>query len=355
MIKIFCKYSGAYLSATNQFANFSKVNSNNGHNLVASIHPIMHLTGNQLIKLATSKSLSQYSATERHLLFVALAKYTNTIDISFPITDATISPRKCEELLPILLDAVLAIANNQHLWKEAILSLPTTRICEANHKHIDLDTWLNMLIVPAANTLQYSVDGKLASTRGLGIAEKTPSELDLEVALKEDLTNWKESNKRNKYTRDLAAWACNKWQQGSGHVLDSAKRTRIAFLLNAPIDKVKDSRELEQLRVKLVSILPRTNTGTNQDRTNTLLILRHIDSRLEYFESVVAMFGGDMEEVESDLPEDLGVSYTIKKATGTVKKATTFNTATVKRTAKQNDEAARHNPILAKLLAMKGA
>lgn len=356
-IKTFCKYSGAIVASTNQFNNFSKVNRNHGKQLVATTHPIMELGIKPLLELGTDKPLSRYTATERHILFVALARYTNTLDIRFPITTATLSPRKCEELLPELLEACLNISLNLPLWEmEVVKALPVTRITESNRNTVDLETWLRVLILPATKELSYAVCSpagvNLARPTNIGLQLKTPTELELEQALKADLNNWKDSNKRNAYTRDLAVWACNKYQNGTGTILDKATRTRISFLLNSPIEKVKDVRELEQLKRQLAPVLPREDGNNNHDRTNTILILRHLDSRIEYFDTLSSILGGSIDEIDSELPEDIGISYTIKQV-NTTKAEPTLPADKVKRTPEQNAALAKRNPLLAQLFAMK--
>ena len=352
MIKVFCKFSSAELSVTNQFNNFASTNKNN--KLVASVHPVMELNSSQLLKLATAKAIHKYSNTERHILLVALIKYTGVVAFDFPINKHSISANKTKELLPHLIDSCLAIHTNAHLWEEASKLLPVTTVTADSVGKIDIESWYNLLLLPATDQLKYSLDGKLAHPNGVGLAAKLPDEIDIEHALSQEVKEWNANNKKIRYSKDLAIWSAKHLFANSANMNKGDSYTRVKYLMNAPIEKIKSVEDLESLRKELADILPRTDSVYSADRTNTILVLRHLDSRIESFDlALVNWFGCETEEIDAPLPSELGISYTIKKAVIGSGNEPRLASSKLKSTPEQTKAASKSNPALAALLAMK--
>lgn len=346
--KVFCKYSGAILVTTSQFTNAKRY----GGRLVAAVHPVLDLSVGQLLSLAGSKDIHAFSNTERHILLVAMLKQIGLLDIRFPIMPACISPRKVTELLPAIERGLIAIKTSPSLWETVAEGIPKTRI---GREGIDLLAWTEMILLPTIDSFkdQLRAYSRIAKKITVAGAEDTPDEIDMIHALNKELSEWRRDRKRNSYKSDLGQWAIDHVEKQTGTL---PADTRVAYkkLLNAPVERITQA-PLVALRKILIGCLPQgQGDKLNPEVTNTMLVMRHIDSRLEYFEEIYAMLGGgELQDTKVELPNVEGVSYTIKTVSRNPSGTSPKHSKAFKPKVVDNAKAASRNPALAALLALK--
>ncbi len=301
-IASFCKYSGVVLQTTNQFNNFGKLHSDT---IVPSVHPVLHFGLQKLITYACHKPAEKLSATERHILAVAMLRHTGAIKILFPITDKTLKASTTISIFDELVQFSIMLNNRWPLWEQLLPKIPHIAITKENYDTVNLATWLVEILVPAMKQLTSSVNGFIHGvTIGPNVDLDGPA--DFESQLKQDLDHWNARKKRTRYHVNIGHWAIDKLEKALGPI-DLKVKQELKFYLNSPPEKIRRIKRLIEIRELFKTVLPLDESN----RLNTLLILRNLDAKIEYHNDIAVMFGGVQTKTKADLPDELGISYDI--------------------------------------------
>jgi hypothetical protein len=285
----YCQHTGIKIVIGTEFQNSSLRGR-----FLPTEHPVFTLSAPKLIALVLEMQ-HKANPTEQHLLLIATLNKLGLIVHHAPFmvdTADTTNGKVWDAFIPLVLTHNAFTSN-----AKPIPALPLLAISE-DTTGADILTYIKTI---TADLNSYIVTPVLSKADRLG------DELDLERELKSLLSSYNRSKVSKAYNAKLGRWAL-KVLMDTANISDEQYRQVEVCLFSKNAHRL--SSDILRSSVGLLKSIMPLSTST---RTNSLLVIRHIESKLEELGAVTADFGFTiLEDEDASIKGEHGITYTTR-------------------------------------------
>lgn len=296
-----------------------------------SKHMVFNYPLVDLLTMVAFKPIENLTTEQRHLLAVALLVKTGVVTVDYPILPTMLDPDKLLSVYPILIECLIRIACTSKYWDTLLPAQPRIHIRKENKDDINIIGFIKNVLYVQTNNLLLSPS--LHSRRSKSELELIDSEISFEQELKRQLSTHSHKRHSNHYTVTMGKHVLKLLSRelGKTHlgILSPEYVDQALYILTTNPEKLSvhraSYRDVERLRKLIlthvkISIAPEDTTN----RAYTAIVIRHLDSKLDYFNTVAAMFGAITIDAPAKLDPAYPIEYTVKELT-----STPFDNATI--------------------------
>ena len=313
--------------------------------------------------MATHKPFEKLTTQQRHLLAVAIIDKCCPITIYRPINSELLPADKLLSLFPMIVEAGIRCASMWDNWKVVRKGMPRMEVRLDNFTELNLLSYIKNIFFVETHNLLFTENLNTISARK---ANRLDEEINFEIELKQQIKNYDASRKHNTFTPAMGKFVLailTKELKNTPTPITNNFRDVAYYIFNTPAGKISrtkiggeivyvNSDTIARLRNLIVTYSKFTIAPEDTlARAYTAITVRHLDSKLDYFQSVVALFGIETEEVLVDLDPEYPIEYSVKK----LPKVAVHTKATVIPPPKNPDVDKSTSPLIQRILAKRAA
>ena len=359
-MRTFCIKSGVIISQDNCLDNLGL-----GRNKLTKVseHLVFGYPLKDLLTMATHKPFEKLSTKQRHLLAVAIVDKCCPIDIYRPINSELLPPDKLLSLFPMIIEAGIRVASMYDNWLTVKAGMPRMEVRLDNFTELNLMSYIKNIFFVETHNLLFTDNLSTIQARKANMLDE---EINFEIELKQQIKQYDAKRKNSTFSPKMGKFVLailTKELKNTPTPITNDFRDIAYYIFNTTADKISrvkigkamvyvNSDTIARLRNLIVTYSKFTIAPEDTlARAYTAITVRHLDSKLDYFQSVVALFGIETEEVLVDLEPEYPIEYSIKQ----MPKIATHTKSTVIPPPKNPEVANSTNSLIKRILAKRAA